>query len=124
MGNSGAHWFVVAYIFTPLPEWEPDDEDMLGDEIDEEDENDEEANEKEAESLEVEDLSYEEVQRMVKGVALDLCMATSERCCSLKDLYSELRKTHAWFRQGAGHGVEDALKGNDFMVSDGIVHII
>ena len=124
MDNIGAHWFVVAYTFTPLAEWEPDDEDMLGDETDKGDENEEDANEKEAESLEVEDPSYEEVQRMVNGVALDLCMAASKRCCSLKDLYSELRKTHAWFRRCAGHGVKDALDGDAFMVSNGTVHII
>ena len=82
MDNIGAHWFVVAYTFSPLVEWEPDDEDMLGDETDEGDENEEDANEKEAESLEVEDPSYEEVQRMVNGVACDLCMAASKRCCS------------------------------------------
>ena len=70
------------------------------------------------------DPSYEEVQRMVNGVALDLCVAASERCCSLKDLYSELRKTHACFRRCAAHGIKDALKGNEFVVSDGIVRII
>ena len=69
-------------------------------------------------------MCYEEVQRMVNRGALDLCMAASERCCFVKGHYSELCKTHAWFRRCAGRGIEHALKGDDFMVSDRIVHII
>ena len=43
MGSIGAHWFTVAYTFTPRAEWEPDDEDILVDETDEEDENEDAA---------------------------------------------------------------------------------
>ena len=104
MDSIGAHWFTIEYSFTPRVEWEADDEHIFGDETDEGGENAEDANAEEIESLEVEDPSYDEVQRMVNGVALNLCMTTSERCCSLENIYSELCKTHAWFRQCTSHG--------------------
>jgi hypothetical protein len=130
MDSIGAHWFTIAYSFTPRVEWEADDEHIFGDDTDEGGENVEDENAEEVESLEVEDPSYDEVQRMVNGVALDLCMKTSERCCSLENIYSELCKTHAWFRQCTSHGFARKLmmthvtRSNNFMVSDGIVHII
>ena len=76
------------------------------------------------------DPSYEEVKRMINEVAYDLALTGSGGigCCSLKDLRSELGKTHGWFRRCAGLGLERnceiALDSDKFVVCNGMVHII
>ena len=85
----------------------------------------------EVEELVVDGRRLTELCAVVSAAANDLCEAAEgDRCCSLDELYNELRERDEWFAQYApdcdyDEGLSKLLDAKAFVVmADGMVHCI